>query len=43
MNSFGLGLVLNFTDNATAGIGNATRAFQQMSSTADSVASSVGS
>ena len=43
MNSFGLGLVLNFTDNATAGMGNATRALQQMSSTADSVASSVGS
>ena len=41
MNSFGLGLVLNFVDNATAGMGNATRAFQQMSITADAVSSSV--
>lgn len=41
MNSFGLGLVLNFVDNATAGMNNATRAFQQMSITADSVCSSV--
>lgn len=41
MNSFGLGLVLNFVDNATAGMGNATRAFQQMSQTADAVSSSV--
>ena len=41
MGSFGLGLVLNFTDNATTGINNATRAFQQMSVTADTVASSV--
>ena len=41
MNSFGLGLVLNFTDNATSGINNATRAFQQMSQTADAVSSSV--
>ena len=41
MNSFGLGLILNFTDNATAGINGATRAFQQMSATADSVSSSV--
>ena len=42
MNSFGLGLVLNFTDNATAGMRSATQAFQQMSSTADAVSSSVG-
>lgn len=41
MNSFGLGLVLNFVDNASSGMGNATRAFQQMSVTADTVASSV--
>lgn len=41
MNSFGLGLVLNFVDNATSGMGNATRAFQQMSITADAVSSSV--
>ena len=41
MNSFGMGLVLNFVDNATSGMGNATRAFQQMSQTADAVSSSV--
>lgn len=41
MNSFGLGLVLNFVDNASSGMGRATRSFQQMSATADSVASSV--
>lgn len=41
MGSFGLGLVLNFVDNASAGIGNATRAFQQMSQTADAVSTSV--
>lgn len=41
MNSFGLGLVLNFVDNATSGMGNATRAFQQMSQTADAVSTSV--
>ena len=42
MNSFGLGLILNFTDNATAGMRSATQAFQQMSSTVDAVSSSIG-
>ena len=42
MNSFGLGLILNFVDNASAGMGNATRTFQQMSQTADAMSSSVG-
>ena len=41
MNSFGLGLVLNFTDNATAGVTNATRAFQQLDSTTAAVSSSM--
>ena len=41
MNSFGLGLVLNFVDNASAGMGRATSAFQQMSSTADMMSSSM--
>lgn len=30
MNNFGLGLILNFRDNATAGIQNATRSFQDL-------------
>jgi hypothetical protein len=42
MNSFGLGLVLNFVDNASAGMNSATRTFMQMSATADSMTSSVG-
>lgn len=41
MNSFGLGLVLNFVDNASSGMGNASRTFQQMSATADSMSNSV--
>ena len=41
MNSFGLGLILNFTDRASSGLNSATRSFQQMSATADAVSSSV--
>lgn len=41
MNSFGLGLVLNFVDNASSGMANATRTFQQMSATADAMSSTV--
>lgn len=33
MNNFGLGLILNFTDNATRGIQRATRSFQDLQST----------
>ena len=40
MSSFGLGLVLNFTDNATQGMKQATTVFQTMSATADMLASS---
>ena len=43
MSSFGLGLVLSFTDNASAGLRNATQNFQQMSLTVDQVSSSVSS
>lgn len=32
MNSFGLGLILNFTDNASAGLRNATGAFNDLNS-----------
>lgn len=39
MNSFGLGLVLNFTDHASTGMNNAAKTFMQMSDTADAVAS----
>lgn len=36
LNNFGLGLILNFTDNATSGIQNATRSFQDLrTATAD--------
>lgn len=42
MGSFGLGLILSFTDNASAGMRSATQTFQQMSSTADAVSSSMG-
>ena len=42
MNSFGLGLVLNFVDNASAGMNTATANFNRMSATADSMTSSVG-
>ena len=41
MNSFGLGLVLNFVDNASAGMNTATANFNRMSATADSLTSSV--
>lgn len=41
MNSFGLGLVLNFVDNASAGMNTATSNFNRMSATADSLTSSV--
>lgn len=40
MNSFGLGLVLNFTDNASAGMASATNMFNQMSFAAASLESS---
>lgn len=40
MNSFGLGLILNFTDNASAGMSRATRTFNEMSGMADSISSS---
>lgn len=40
MNSFGLGLVLNFVDNASAGMSNAVRVFENMQSTVDSLAGS---
>ena len=43
MNNFGLGLVLSFTDNASAGMNNASRTFQNLSATADQVASSIDS
>lgn len=41
MNSFGLGLVLSFVDNASAGMNTATSNFNRMSATADSLTSSV--
>ena len=41
MNSFGLGLVLNFSDNASSGMNNATANFNKMSATADSLTSSI--
>ena len=41
MNSFGLGLILNFVDNASAGMNTATSNFNRMSATADSLTSSV--
>lgn len=41
MNSFGLGLVLNFVDNASSGMNAATANFNRMSATADSMSSSV--
>jgi hypothetical protein len=43
MDSFGLGLILNFTDNATAGIGRASKAFNEMSGLADKMVSSIDS
>lgn len=41
MNSFGLGLILNFVDNASAGMNTATNNFNRMSATADAMTSSV--
>lgn len=41
MNSFGLGLVLNFVDHASAGMNTATSNFNRMSATADNLTSSV--
>ena len=41
MNSFGLGLILSFVDNASAGMSSATSTFNRMSATADSLTSSV--
>ena len=41
MNSFGLGLVLNFVDNASAGMNSASAVFNNMSAMADSLTSSV--
>ena len=41
MNNFGLGLVLSFTDNASAGMNNAARTFQNLSATADQVSSAI--
>ena len=42
MNSFGLGIVLSFVDNASAGMNTATANFNKMSATADNLTSSVG-
>lgn len=41
MGAFGLGLVLNFTDNATAGMNKASNTFNLMSRNADAMATSV--
>ena len=41
MNSFGLGLILSFVDNASAGMNTATANFNRMSTTANSMTSSV--
>lgn len=41
MGAFGLGLVLNFTDNATAGINKVSNTFNLMSQNADAMVSSV--
>lgn len=41
MNSFGLGLVLSFVDNASSGLRGAMMTFQQLSATADSMSSSL--
>lgn len=37
MNSFGLGLILNFTDNASAGMGRAAKTFSDLNGLADSM------
>lgn len=41
MNSFGLGLILSFTDNASAGINNAVNSLQQLTGTAQQAGSSL--
>lgn len=40
MDSFGLGLLLTFKDNASVGLNNATKNFQQMAITADQMSNS---
>lgn len=42
MNSFGLGLILDFTDNASAGMSSAAANLKNLSDTADNVAGSLG-
>lgn len=39
MNTFGLGLILNFTDNATSGLRGATSAFNELSNSVDAFSS----
>ena len=41
MNNFGLGLILDFTDNASAGMSSAARTLENLSATADRVSSSL--
>lgn len=41
MNNFGLGLILDFTDNASAGMSSAARTFENLSATADQVSASL--
>ena len=41
MNSFGLGLILNFTDNATSGMNVAIGTFQRMNATAQAMTNAV--
>ena len=43
MNSFGLGLVLNFTDNASAGMRRASQTFNEMNRISDQMVSASGS
>ena len=42
MNSFGLGLVLNFTDNATAGMQRATQTFNELNRVSDQLVANSG-
>lgn len=41
MNNFGLGLILDFTDNASSGMTSAARTFENLSATADQVSASL--
>lgn len=41
MNNFGLGLILDFTDNASAGMSSAARTLENLSATADRVSTSL--